>query len=198
MADQHPVAAESTLDVEQPCPSCQGALWVADGEHDRATPRSPGAGLVPCGTCNEGNWDAPWPYSGWPGPCREYACDDAVHPCPLFHDPTACERRVPLDGCGCDIGPDEPPDYADVPFCQHPYCHDRVHGDGMHTDENGRPFRGDMPSSTDEAGADDPDQEDDEEPAFHGDLVPEPAPAPFPLTPIFDQLFAERTYPELT
>jgi hypothetical protein len=186
------------------CETCQGNLWVTDGEDERAAQRTPGAGLVPCGTCNAGNWESPQPYPGWPGRCREYACDDAVHPCSLFHDPTGCERRAPLDGCGCDFGPDEldeGPEYADVPWCENPYCHDRVHGDGVHTDENGRPFRGDMPSSSDDRGDDDPERDEDDdqdEPAFHGDLVPEPTPQPFPLTPIYDQLVAEHTYPELT
>lgn len=186
------------------CETCQGNLWLADGEDERAAPRTPGAGLIPCGTCNAGNWESPQPYSGWPGRCREYACDDAVHPCALYHDPSACERRVPLDGCGCDFGPDElaeGPEYADVPWCENPYCHDRVHGDGVHTDEHGRPFCGDMPSTVDEPGDDAPERDEDDdqdEPAFHGDLVPEPAPRLFPTTPIFDQLLAERTYPELT
>lgn len=188
-------------EADQVCETCKGNLWVADGEDERAVPRSPGAGLIPCKDCNEGGWDGPQPYPGWPGRCREYACDDVVHPCALYHDPMACDR-APLEGCGCDLGPDEPPDYADVPFCEHPYCHDRVHGDGMHTDENGRPFRGDMPSSASDDGGDpDPDEEDqddEEQPAFHGELVPERTPRPFPLTPIHDQLLAERTYPELT
>jgi hypothetical protein len=26
------------------------------------------------------------------------------------------------------------PDYADIPWCEHPHCHDRVHGDSTHTD----------------------------------------------------------------
>lgn len=30
----------------------------------------------------------------------------------------------------------------DVPFCEHPQCHDRIHLDGTHTDEHGRLFRG--------------------------------------------------------
>lgn len=191
----------ATAPAAEPCDTCKGALWVEDGEHDRAAPRTPGAGLVPCGACNEGNWDAPWPYPGWPGPCREYACDDVAHPCPLFHDPTACERRAPLEGCGCDLESlvdqaGEAPPYADVPWCEHPYCHDRVHGDGTHTDEHGRPFHGDMPSSSGQPVDDQSDPDDDEAPTFHGDLAPEPRPRS--LTPIYDQLVAERTYPELT
>ena len=28
-----------------------------------------------------------------------------------------------------------------IPWCSHPNCHDRVHGDSVHTDENGGHFR---------------------------------------------------------
>jgi hypothetical protein len=84
---------------------------------------------------------------------------------------------------------DEAPEYADVPFCEHPHCHDRVHGDGTHTDEHGRPFTGDTPDWPD----DEPDPVDDEDLA---DDEPEPAvtepPRPFPLTPIYDQLVTEH------
>lgn len=151
---ERPVEAQP----EQPCTTCNGALWVADGEPDRGALRTPGAGLIPCPACNEGGWDGPEPYSGWPGRCREYACDDAVHPCSLYHDPMACERPI-IPGCGCDL-------------------------EGLV----------DRKAILDQ---------DDDGPAFHGDLVPEaaprpPAPRPFPLTPIHDQLVAERTYPELT
>lgn len=184
------------------CETCQGNLWVADGEPDRAAVRTPGAGLVPCGSCNAGNWKSPQPYAGWPGRCREYACDDAVHPCSLFHDPTACERRVALDGCGCDFAPAEVttqiPAYVDEdepPSCPNQYCHDRLHIDGFHTDENGRLFRGAVPdySEPDDWLTEDDDQDHIDEPD------PEPdAPQPIPLTPIYDQLVAELTYPELT
>jgi hypothetical protein len=194
--------SESTKDA---CEACQGNLWVADGEPDRAAVRTPGAGLVPCGTCNAGNWESPRPYPGWPGRCREYACDDATHPCALYHDPTACERRVPLDGCGCDLDglvsaevTTQIPAYIDIedeaPWCENEFCHDRLHIDGLHTDENGRLFHGEVPdySESEDWPADEPDED-------LVDAAPAPAAPPaFPLTPIHDQLVAERTYPELT
>jgi len=48
------------------CDSCNGTRWVDD---ENASPSFPGAwrhgrrpsdGLIPCGACNEGGWDAPW------------------------------------------------------------------------------------------------------------------------------------------
>jgi hypothetical protein len=39
-----------------------------------------------------------------------------------------------------------PPPAGDEPeWCPHRDCHDRVHGDGTHSDEFGNPFRGDLP-----------------------------------------------------
>jgi hypothetical protein len=47
------------------CRCCTGG-WVADQnwqpeEHERGNERAPGSGLIPCGACNHGGWDAPWP-----------------------------------------------------------------------------------------------------------------------------------------
>lgn len=173
-----------TAATRHTCGTCEDNLWVADENwqpepHELGRPRTPGAGLIPCGACNEGNWESPQPYAGWPGECREFVCDDAVHPCALFHDPTACDR-VPAPGCGCDFEPHaEPVDEA--PFCEHPYCHARVHLDPVHIDEHGRPFSGGTPSDPMHWPADEP-------------VTP---PYGIPLTPIHDQLVAERTYPEL-
>jgi hypothetical protein len=75
------------------------------------------------------------PDPGWPGPCHEVACDGAVHPCPDVHN-GLCERSTPADGCPCD---------DEASWCPHPECFDRAHGDGTHTDEDGRPFRGARP-----------------------------------------------------
>lgn len=198
-----------TTTTQDVCGPCNGNLWVEDEswqpeDHERHRPRLPGAGLIPCGACNAGNWDGPQPYPGWPGPCHEYACE-AVHPCALFHDPTACERRTPLDGCGCDLGLDEPDDPPNArprdehPWCEHQHCHDRVHLDGLHTDERGRFFR-DTPDPVYEPQEliydDDPDTaqayDDDQDVQWPADVIAEPPrPQPFPLTPIYDQLVAE-------
>lgn len=181
-----------TTATEAPCGTCNGNLWVED----------PGVDPRPCGTCNAGNWDGPLPYPGWPGPCREYVCDDASHPCALFHDPMSCDRP-PAAGCGCDFGLDEPGDPPKArprdehPWCEHRYCHDRVHLDGLHTDEHGRFFR-DTP---------DPDYEpqeliydDDQAVPWQADVVTAPPapPRPFTPTPIYDQLVDEHINRERT
>lgn len=50
----------------------------------------------------------------------------------------------------------EQTEHDDLPFCEHPECHDRVHLDGTHTDENGTPFR-DRPRDLDYDPAERPD-----------------------------------------
>lgn len=45
---------------DQPC-TCGGRRWVDDQnwqpeDHERDAARAPGAGLIPCGACNEGGW----------------------------------------------------------------------------------------------------------------------------------------------
>lgn len=209
---------------QDPCRTCQGNFWIADENwqpetHELGRPRTPGSGLIPCGDCNAGNWDGPLPYPGWPGPCREYACDDVTHPCALFHDPTACERRTPIDGCGCDLehlistqptapDTDEEPDPADdlgpePEWCPHHACYDRVHVDGLHTDEDGRPFRG-TPDPVHEPHElvydDDPDttQDYDEQAVqWPADVIAKRPPRQASPTPIYDQLVAELITPKV-
>lgn len=149
----------------------------------------------------------PQPYPGWPGPCAHFGCE-TTHPCPLFHDPTACER-APLEGCGCDLEallPGNPEVDQDVEddlgpepeWCPHPECYDRVHVDGMHTSEDGRPFRG-SPDPADLPGDDDTVQVylEVDDPA-HTQAAPPPEPWRFAPHPIYDQMLAEQTYPEVT
>lgn len=183
-----------TTATETVCGTCKGHLWVVDAGVD---PR-------PCGDCNAGNWDGPLPYPGWPGPCREYACDDVVHPCALFHDPTACDRP-PAAGCGCDFDePDDPPNARprdEHPWCEHQYCHDRVHLDGLHTDEHGRFFR-DTPEPVYEPHElvydDDPDTTppyDEQDAQWPANVTAGRPPRPGTPTPIYDQL-VDELYPE--
>ena len=190
-----------TTTTETVCETCNGNLWVENAGVD---PR-------PCGDCNAGNWDGPLPYPGWPGPCREFACDDAVHPCALFHDPMSCDRP-PANGCGCDLeaheanpesvavpAADEPSPYPEIPWCENDFCRDRLHVDGVHLDEHGRPFRGTTPDPAEWPDAE-PDQalddELDDEPGteWPADVVTAapPQPRPVSLTPIYDQLVDEH------
>jgi hypothetical protein len=48
---------------DEPC-SCNGG-WVEDQnfqpeDYERHDPLTPGKGLIPCGSCNHGGWDADW------------------------------------------------------------------------------------------------------------------------------------------
>lgn len=104
------------------------------------------------------------------------------------------------------------PSGEEHPPCPNRQCHDLLHGDGMHTDEHGRPFLGDAPEPADEEPVEEVDDELDEpDVEWPADViadepsedVPDEQPAaetprPFALTPIYDQLVAEYTHLEPT
>jgi hypothetical protein len=116
----HDAASPAPATGDAPC-SCNGG-WVEDQnfqpeDYERNDPLQPGKGLIPCGFCNHGGWDAPWPpeQSGQapaqptatPDDGRCSGCNSADEywcSCPDGYSPAASAvTATPDDDCNDDL-----------------------------------------------------------------------------------------------
>lgn len=84
----------------KPC-SCNGGWSVDENyqpeDYEAGQPLRPEKGLIPCGLCNHGGWDAPWPprkprlracVERWP------ACEEGAHHPSCCRYPKSCSATV--------------------------------------------------------------------------------------------------------